>query len=65
MTTTTHSSDDSLEKADEKKEITEITQLEREGKQTLTARESASRLALLGGTEKDLSESKRRRTNRG
>lgn len=46
-------------------EALDVIELEREGPQTVTAREGARRLALLGGTEKELRESKRRRTNRG
>ena len=50
-----------LDEAAELTGINEKTQLVRMGLEALVARESAKRLALLGGTEKELREPRRRR----
>lgn len=54
-------SDELLEKAADLTGITEKTSLVKLGLETLIARESAKRLARLGGTEKDLQDIHRRR----
>ena len=54
-------SDELLEKAADLTGITEKTSLVKLGLETLIARESAKRLARLGGTEKDLQNIHRRR----
>jgi Arc/MetJ family transcription regulator len=61
MRTTLNIEDALLEKAVKLTGITEKTSLVRLGLQTLIARESARRLAGLGGTEKNLQMIPRRR----
>ncbi len=61
MGTTLHIDDKLLEKASELTGITEKTTLVRLGLEALIARESARRLAELGGTEKELKAIPRRR----
>ncbi|MCL4310626.1 MAG: type II toxin-antitoxin system VapB family antitoxin [Thermoleophilia bacterium] len=61
MRTTLNISDELLEKAADLTGITEKTSLVKLGLETLIARESAKRLARLGGTEKDLQDIHRRR----
>jgi len=60
--TTLNIEDNLLEKAARLTGITEKTSLVRLGLQALIAKESAKRLAGLGGTEKDLKTIPRRRT---
>lgn len=62
MRTTINIDDDLLEKAAELTGIREKTTLVRRGLEALIARESAIRLAALGGSEPDLEVSPRRRT---
>jgi hypothetical protein len=62
MRTTLNIEDSLLEKASKLTGITEKTSLVRLGLQVLIAKESAKRLARLGGTEKDLQKIPRRRT---
>jgi Arc/MetJ family transcription regulator len=59
--TTLNIDDELLEKAAKLTGIEEKTSLVRLGLEALIARESAKRLARLGGTEKDLKEIPRRR----
>ncbi|MDX9760131.1 MAG: type II toxin-antitoxin system VapB family antitoxin [Bacteroidota bacterium] len=61
MKSTLNIDDDLLNEAAELTGIIEKTQLVRMGLQALIARESAKRLALLGGSEKSLREPRRRR----
>jgi Arc/MetJ family transcription regulator len=61
MRTTLNIEDDLLEKAARLTGVTEKTSLVRLGLQALIARESAKRLAGLGGTEKELVTIPRRR----
>ena len=61
MRTTLNIDDKLLDEAAELTGISEKTQLVRMGLESLVARESAKRLALLGGTEKELREPRRRR----
>jgi Arc/MetJ family transcription regulator len=62
MRTTLNIEDSLLERAAKLTGITEKTSLVRLGLQALIARESAKRLAGLGGAEKDLKMIPRRRT---
>ena len=62
MRTTLNIEDRLLEKAARLTGVKEKTALVRLGLESLIARESARRLALLGGTEKRLQASPRRRT---
>lgn len=62
MRTTLNIDDDILNKASELTGIKEKTSLVRLGLEALVARESARRLADLGGTEKRLQRIPRRRT---
>jgi Arc/MetJ family transcription regulator len=62
MRTTLNIEDALLEKAAKLTGVTEKTSLVKLGLQALIARESAKRLAGLGGTEKDLQKIPRRRT---
>ena len=62
MRTTINIEDNLLEQAARMTGIVEKTALVRLGLEALIARESARRLALLGGTEKDLKSSPRRRS---
>jgi len=59
--TTLNIDDNLLDQAAQLTGITEKTQLVRLGLESLIARESAKRLALLGGTEKGLEEIPRRK----
>lgn len=61
MRTTLNIEDELLEKASKLTGVTEKTSLVRLGLQALIARESAKRLAALGGTEKNLQAIPRRR----
>lgn len=61
MRTTLVISSELLEKAKELTGVKEKTTLVKMGLQALIARESARRLAALGGTEKDLDPVQRRR----
>ena len=61
MRTTLNIDDDLLEKASRLSGIAEKTSLVRLGLEALIARESARRLADLGGTEKKLENVRRRR----
>jgi Arc/MetJ family transcription regulator len=61
MRTTITLDDDLLKRAQELTGVTERGQLVRDGLKALIARESARRLALLGGTEPDLRPVPRRR----
>jgi Arc/MetJ family transcription regulator len=61
MRTTLNIEDELLARAAELTGITEKTSLVRLGLEALIARESAKRLAALGGTEKDLGKIPRRR----
>jgi Arc/MetJ family transcription regulator len=62
MRTTLNISDELLAKAAKLTGISEKTALVRLGLEALIARESARRLARLGGTEKDLAPVPRRRS---
>ncbi len=62
MRTTLNIEDALLEKATKLTGVTEKTSLVRLGLQALIAKESARRLAELGGTEKNLKAIPRRRT---
>ena len=62
MRTTLNIEDSLLEKAARLTGVTEKTSLVRLGLQALIAKESAKRLAGLGGSEKDLKTIPRRRT---
>lgn len=64
MRTTLNIDDGLLEKAAKLSGITEKTALVRLGLQALVAKESAARLARLGGTEKNLHIPPRRRTDK-
>lgn len=64
MRTTLALDDDLLEKAQSLTGVTEKTALLREALKALIQRESAKRLALLGGTEPLLENIPRRRTGR-
>jgi Arc/MetJ family transcription regulator len=61
MRTTLNIDDTLLNEAAKLTGISEKTQLVRMGLEALVARESAKRLALLGGTEKGLRKPRRRR----
>lgn len=61
MRTTLNIEDELLEKAARLTGVKEKTSLVRLGLQALIARESAKRLAVLGGTEKELEAIPRRR----
>lgn len=61
MRTTLNIEDELLEKASKLTGVTEKTALVRMGLQALIAKESARRLAKLGGSEKDLQPIPRRR----
>jgi Arc/MetJ family transcription regulator len=61
MRTTLNIQDDLMEKASRMTGIVEKTALVRQGLEALIARESARRLALLGGTEKNMEAPPRRR----
>lgn len=61
MRTTLNIDDNLLDQAVQLTGIAEKTQLVRLGLESLIARESAKRLALLGGTEKGLEEIPRRK----
>lgn len=62
MRTTLNIDDQILEKASKLTGISEKTALVRLGLESLIAKESAKRLALLGGSEKDLKQIPRRKT---
>jgi len=62
MRTTLNIDDDLLKKASRLSGIVEKTSLVKRGLEELIARESARRLASLGGTEKKLKSIRRRRT---
>jgi Arc/MetJ family transcription regulator len=62
MRTTLNIDDQILEKASKLTGISEKTALVRLGLETLIAKESAKRLALLGGSEKDLKQIPRRKS---
>ncbi len=62
MRTTLNIDNDLIERASEMTGIKEKTALVRLGLEALIARESAKRLARLGGSEKDLKDIPRRRT---
>jgi Arc/MetJ family transcription regulator len=64
MKTTLNIDDELIKKASRMTGISEKTSLVRLGLETLIARESARRLAMLGGTEKNLKIAKRRRSHR-
>lgn len=61
MRTTLAIDDDLIKRAEELTGVKERAALVREGLKALIARESARRLALLGGTEPDLKAAPRRR----
>lgn len=63
MRTTFNIDDELLGKAQQLTGITERTALIHEGLRALIARESARRLARLGGTEPDLQPASRRRSD--
>jgi Arc/MetJ family transcription regulator len=63
MRTTLNIDDDLIRKAAKITGVNEKTSLVRLGLEALIALESARRLAALGGTEKDLSPIRRRRTS--
>jgi len=63
MRTTLNIDDDLLIKAADLTKIKEKTALVRLGLEALIARESAKRLAALGGTEKKLKTTRRRRAD--
>ena len=65
MRTTLIIEDDLIEKASRLTGVKEKTSLVRLGLEALIARESARRLARLGGTEKRLDPPRRRRTGDG
>lgn len=65
MRTTLNIEDDLMEQASRMTGIVEKTALVRLGLEALIARESARRLALLGGTEKDMEAPPRRRIEEG
>jgi len=62
MRTTLHIDDEALARASELTGVKEKTALVRMGIEALIARESAARLAALGGTEKKLKPIRRRRS---
>ena len=62
MRTTLNIDDSILKKASKLTGISEKTALVRLGLESLIAQESAKRLALLGGTEKDLKNISRRKS---
>lgn len=62
MRTTLNIEDKLLDKAAKLTGVTEKTALVRLGLESLISRESAKRLAMLGGTEKKLQSPPRRRT---
>ena len=62
MRTTLNIEDELIEKASKLTGIKEKTSLVRAGLESLIARESSKRLALLGGTEKQLESIPRRRS---
>jgi len=62
MRTTLNIDDDLLHRAQQLTGITEKTAIVRSGLEALIARESARRLAKLGGTDPDLKEVPRRRS---
>lgn len=62
MKTTLNIDDEILNRAKNLTGVKEKTALVRMGLEALIARESAKRLALLGGTEKDLKKIPRRRS---
>ena len=62
MRTPLNIDDDLLERAQQLTGITEKTAIVRSGLEALIARESARRLAKLGGTDPDLKEVPRRRS---
>lgn len=64
MRTTLNIEDDLIRRASKLTGIEEKTALVRMGLEALIARESARRLAKLGGTEKDLAPVRRRRSDR-
>ena len=64
MGTTLNIDDELLKEAARLTGVTEKTSLVRMGLEALIARESAGRLARLGGTEKKLSRIRRRRSSR-
>ena len=64
MRTTLNIDDDKLSRAADLTGVTEKTSLVRMGLDALIARESAARLALLGGTERKLRSIPRRRSRR-
>jgi Arc/MetJ family transcription regulator len=63
MRTTINIDHSTLKRASELTGVTEKTKLVRMGLEALIARESAARLAALGGTEKDLKPIRRRRSD--
>jgi hypothetical protein len=63
MRTTLNIDDQMLKKASELTGVKEKTALVRMGLEALIARESAKRLAMLGGTEKNLKPIPRRRSS--
>lgn len=62
MRTTLNIDDDLLERAQQLTGISEKTAIVRSGLEALISRESARRLAKLGGTDPDLKEVPRRRS---
>lgn len=62
MRTTLNIEDDLVEKASKLTGIKEKTALVRKGLETLISLESSKRLALLGGSEKNIQVPKRRRS---
>ncbi|MBN2424984.1 MAG: type II toxin-antitoxin system VapB family antitoxin [Calditrichaceae bacterium] len=62
MRTTLNIDDQILEKASKLTGITEKTALVKLGLESLISKESAKRLALLGGSEKDLKQIPRRKS---
>lgn len=65
MRTTIHIDDELIRQAARLTGVDEKTSLVRQGLQALIARESARRLAALGGSEKDLRPISRRRPSGG
>ena len=65
MRTTLNIEDNLIKTAAELSGVTQKTELVRLGLEALIARESARRLAELGGTERDLKAPRRRRTGGG
>ena len=64
MRTTLNIDDDLLQRAQQLTGINEKTAIVRSGLEALIARESARRLAKLGGTDPDLKEVPRRRSEK-